>query len=392
MSQKKVPYSKKLVEITPELAQEWVDELNKTNYRKPAWTKVREFAELMSKPKGDPARWDEEHPDGIQKDWFGNIGNGQHRLLAIIMAGVPVKMWVEEGIDPKHFQFTDKGKARTGADDLAFAGFRRDVNIQKAWAIASRMLMGLGSTRPLGLDAKSFALKHENLIGTVMIEIKQAKPWRSEVAAAFCKATFEWSETDVLKVANRYAERRFTGERSDPLSKLHDQVIDFRLHGGKAADLYAYAVSAIRADLEKRTLNQLYQAGEDFVGPWEEGYVPLEKREQGRKGSETLLARIRGSDRVETAKATLQKARDRGAQFSLAHGEAQVKFGKRFPPTISKAVRELLPEIADLLRAENGVPATHETAFAERKGPPPGPTSRPRFTPTFDPSNPSSAS
>jgi hypothetical protein len=262
------PYSKKVVEITPQLAREWIDALNESNYRSPSWLKVNEFAALMRDKK-----WFPRHPDAVQFDWYGKIGNGQHRLLAIVSSGETVEMNVERGIDPAAFAWTDKNRPRNLADDLAAAGFRRDVAIPKAGAVAGRMLAGLGTTKPPGDVVKEFALKYENLIGTVLLELKSAKPWRCEIAAAFCKATFEWDETKVLESARRFATKRFTGESDDPLARLLNRLLEFRASGGKAHELYAYAISAVRADLEHRGLARLEPSTHDFLGPWEEGYV-----------------------------------------------------------------------------------------------------------------------
>lgn len=375
--EKRESYSKQVVLITPQVAREWIDELNKNNYRPPSWVKVQQLADMMSAGKFFP-----QHPDGIQFDWFGRIGNGQHRLLAVIQSGVSVEFYVERGLDPEAFNYTDKNRPRSGADDLAAAGFRRDVPAQKAFAIASRMLMGFGTVRPIGDGSKQFALKYENLIGTVALELKSAKPYRSEVVAAFCKATFEFGDGRVLESAARFASKRFTGERGDPLAKLLDKVVAMRLKGGKQHELYAFAVGAIRADLEGRLVHNLYAASEDFLGPWESGYISLEKREQGRKGHRTLMENA-DKDRMGNARRVLDQARNAGTKFSLVHGSASYTFPKAMSGTVAKLVKELAPEIAILIQQENGVVAQAQPetkSDPEPAGPPHRPyPSKPRF-------------
>ena len=348
----KLSYSKKAVEITPDLAREWIDKKNERNYRPPSEKKAKDFAKLMGEGK-----WCEEHPDGIQFDWYGNLGNGQHRLIAIILSGRTLRMMVETGIDPKHFEFTDKNKPRTTADDLAFAGFRSDMDLRRACAIASRMIMGINTQKPDSDTTRDLALLHEDLITEIYGVVKAAKPWRAEIAAAFCKATFEWPKEKVISSARRYVTQKFTGQMEDPLKKLSDKVRDFRSHGGKAHRLYACAVSAIRADMEDRTLGNLYEAGQDFVGPWEPGYIPVERRERARKGHETFLNKLKTSDRLKTAKDALDRARSAGMQFTVTPDMGEVKWvvPAKFSPTILKTIKTLIPEVTTILLEERAL-------------------------------------
>lgn len=344
---RKEPYSKKIAAITPQLAKEWIDELNKLNYRDPRHGKVREYSALQKAGK-----WFPRHHDAIQFDWFGDLRNGQHRLLAIIDSGVTIEMYVERGLDPEAFNFSDKIAVRTLRDDLTAARFRRDV-VAKAGPIARRMMAGLNSTYPEPDEVKEFALKYEDLIGVMQLQLKASKPYRSEIVAAYAKATFEWSDDVVLASAERYASRRFTGESSDPLSKLHDKVVSFRLHGGKSHELYSYAVSAVRADLEQRNLGNLQRTEQDFVGPWEQGHIPRERREAGRKAHAVMVDNVRSSSsRQERANEVLTKARNQGVKFLL---DGNPIFARGVSGTTVRLVRELLPEIKMILAAEKGV-------------------------------------
>lgn len=102
-------YSKN-VTITPEMASEWLKK-NVVN-RGLRMTQVRIFADDMKR-----GQWDETQ-QSIGFNFKGELIDGQHRLHAIVMAGVSVKMQVS--YDLPHFGYrelkVDKGIKRTFAD------------------------------------------------------------------------------------------------------------------------------------------------------------------------------------------------------------------------------------------------------------------------------------
>ena len=55
---------------------------------------------------------------GIAFDKDGRLADGQHRLLAIIRAGRPVKMLVFRGLTEEDIEAIDKGRKRNAADEL----------------------------------------------------------------------------------------------------------------------------------------------------------------------------------------------------------------------------------------------------------------------------------
>lgn len=85
----------KVMDITPTIAAKWIDENNSNNPRKTVNRNVvQAYATDMRNGNwvmnGEP----------IVIDANGEIKNGQHRLLAVIEAGVAVKMFVVIGISP----------------------------------------------------------------------------------------------------------------------------------------------------------------------------------------------------------------------------------------------------------------------------------------------------
>ena len=60
---------------------------------------------------------------GIAFDTNGNLVDGQHRLLAIIAAGIPVQMMVTRGVEPDTKLVVDRGEARTMRDIMTIRDF-----------------------------------------------------------------------------------------------------------------------------------------------------------------------------------------------------------------------------------------------------------------------------
>jgi hypothetical protein len=117
--------------ITPRIAEKFL-ERNVNNYRKVTPNHVRFLATEMSK-----GEWCEDTGESIKFDWFGDLIDGQHRLRAVVESGVPVKMRVEYGLDPRTVEVIDHHRrARNYADILGRRGFANTCHV----AAAARLL------------------------------------------------------------------------------------------------------------------------------------------------------------------------------------------------------------------------------------------------------------
>ena len=67
-------------------------------------------------------RWHVNGQTVIYNDY--RLLDGQHRLLACVKAGIPIKSFVVEGVDNDEFPTIDSGKSRTGSDVLAITGHK----------------------------------------------------------------------------------------------------------------------------------------------------------------------------------------------------------------------------------------------------------------------------
>lgn len=105
-----------VVTITPAVAQRWLEEMNPEN-RPVSWRHVNAYAEAMLR-----GEW---HLNGEAiKMSDSRLIDGQHRLAAIVKAGIPVEMLVVYGLDDSTFTTVDTGKRRSFSDLLAIRGYR----------------------------------------------------------------------------------------------------------------------------------------------------------------------------------------------------------------------------------------------------------------------------
>lgn len=115
MARKQPQPTAEIMEITPALAQNWLDESRFDNRR----LDERMVARLSKEIKSGHWKMD---GNAIRFDTGNDILDGQHRLFAIIRAGKPVKSLVIRGLDPEAKDTIDTGKQRTLADLLHFHG------------------------------------------------------------------------------------------------------------------------------------------------------------------------------------------------------------------------------------------------------------------------------
>jgi len=131
--------------ISPERAKLWLaTNASNRSVRKPV---VGAYARAMLAGK-----WMEDVGEPITFDEDGNLTNGQHRLLACVMANCEFVSWVKSDVPLAAVKFMDRGIRRTFTDDLKMAGVVRASTVasivtriaslersgDKAWADTSK--------------------------------------------------------------------------------------------------------------------------------------------------------------------------------------------------------------------------------------------------------------
>lgn len=100
----------KRIVITPELAEKLLA-VNYEGQRRIRKDAVRRYAQDMAS-----GGWNNDAGGMIVISSDGNVIDGQHRLKAVIMSGVPVEFLVMTGADPEAFGLIDSGMKKTLGD------------------------------------------------------------------------------------------------------------------------------------------------------------------------------------------------------------------------------------------------------------------------------------
>lgn len=125
------------VTITPQMAREMLE--RNTRNRKIRPSRIARYATDMK-----AGLW-ALNGETIIFDWNGDLGNGQHRLRAVIEADIPVDFMVIEGVDPKSFGTMDGGMSRTAGDVLSM----RSVANASAVAAMLRIAINYRDEKPI---------------------------------------------------------------------------------------------------------------------------------------------------------------------------------------------------------------------------------------------------
>lgn len=114
----------RIVRMTPEKASELLKK-NKSN-RPLNKANLDAFIRIL-----EEGEWRPTH-QGIGVDWNGNLIDGQHRLMAIQLTGIPADIRITTGLDPDDFTVIDNGRIRNAADTLAILGYEGGTQLGAA--------------------------------------------------------------------------------------------------------------------------------------------------------------------------------------------------------------------------------------------------------------------
>lgn len=231
--------------VTPGMAKDWLEK--NTRNRPFDVRRVRSLADAML-----AGRFLHTH-QGIAFDVNGVLLDGQHRLKAIVLAGVSCRMAVTWGVDPSAVEVIDIGRARSAGQTLAIQGIPR-ANVVAA--ITRSALYGLGSVNGTRYgDVLVFARAN---LETVSVFVPLAAKLSASVAGAFLRA-----EMSGMRGVRHAAQRLFTLEfdgTDDPMRALANRLRD---HVRTKAQ-YACSVMALRAVDEGRGLKIVREATQDL--------------------------------------------------------------------------------------------------------------------------------
>lgn len=198
-----------MLTITPAEASKYL--ANNPANRRISETIVKAMAEDMK-----AGRWMETH-QGIAISKTGRLLDGQHRLTAIIKAGIPVKMMVTFDVDEKAMDAIDQGRKRSTSDIFLFSGeetWMRD----KCVIAAARFFINRTSNTAVSAD-KIRKLLNDNALAFNMFykmrntQKKSSVSIHSSVSAAVIAARINGvPEPDLIAFYDLYACDRLPGE------------------------------------------------------------------------------------------------------------------------------------------------------------------------------------
>jgi len=125
------------LDVTPEVAEAWL-RFNTRN-RNLSPTVVKRYVSEMKS-----GNW-EYTGDTIRFDVLGRMLDGQHRLTAVVLAGVTIKVLLVTGLAPSVFDKIDTGKQRTGVDVLEAMSVKDSRRVAAALAVVSMYDRGVKS-------------------------------------------------------------------------------------------------------------------------------------------------------------------------------------------------------------------------------------------------------
>lgn len=277
-----LPGKPSLVEVTPEMAADWLDNRN-------SGLKNRTISKAVSGRYADAMRrgeWKANH-QGIAFDTDGWLLDGQHRLLAVANSGVVVPLWVHVDMPRDVFDTLDVGRRRQAAHLLSVPNAMVLASSVRFIAVAD------GIADPRSTGAAYAALTNVETLDLVRkgghkleqaarIGVRLAKGPRIVPSAAAAVA-YQVLNTESAAELDEFVEALVTGAelaKDDPRLRLRNAFL-----GGqavRAATLrtpshpYALIVKAWNNYLLRRPLQSLVWRGDEDI-PRVLGYTPTLK-------------------------------------------------------------------------------------------------------------------
>lgn len=219
--------------------------------------KVEQLAKLIKEGKWAPTH------QGIGIAGTGRILDGQHRLHAIVSAGVAVEINVTTGLEEEVYRWIDCGTARQAHDRLHLVDDPR-IN-QIACSVVNNYVKIAQSDHQAQIDSlENCFLSMSDAF--LYVASAFSKPVRGVALMPVGAALASYHHKHPVQAVEA-CESLLTGRMLDdnnPILTLREALLAKRIRTG--SEQYWKATSAFRAHLEGRALAALYAAVEDFTG------------------------------------------------------------------------------------------------------------------------------
>jgi hypothetical protein len=144
--------------ITPAAADAMLDASVGSVQRRMMVTHVARLAAAMKR-----GEWRVTH-QGIAIGSDGRIIDGQHRLAAIVRAGIPVEIMVMRDADPELFHVIDTGRGRSAGHILQIAGYPNAIALSTAIRLALTYDIVAGTTTTWTADVVRTSLSNDLIL------------------------------------------------------------------------------------------------------------------------------------------------------------------------------------------------------------------------------------
>lgn len=158
----------------------------------------------------------------------GTLLDGQHRLAAIVKAGVPVDMLIVRGVSTTAMPTIDANVSRSAADAINLLGFKNATKV----ATAARMLLNLkaneigSNRRRSNTEILEFVTKHPMLpeCATVVEDTADVMP-QSVIVSWYYMAFYLSGERALADTAHAVLATGIPAYHGDPIHVFRERVI-----------------------------------------------------------------------------------------------------------------------------------------------------------------------
>lgn len=247
--------------VTPELALEWLaNNQNNRNLRQSDVDYLRDC--ILS------GTWRTTH-QGIAFYEDGTLADGQHRLHAIVDAGIGVYVNVTRGLPMENADAIDRGIPRNNRDHLHFRGVKSDTRRVAACVCMINQYFVERSGNATRWSKKrlrpdEFAKFYSAFCEAIEFSFSCHKQMHACVMAAIASAWFTCDRERLSQFCSLIGSGVATDPSDQAAIRLRDFLIKKQYGQGESArnDLFLKACAALRAFLDGRPITKLYATNE----------------------------------------------------------------------------------------------------------------------------------
>lgn len=247
--------------VTPAMAKAWLNSLAE-NQRKMRDTKVAQYARDIQ-----AGAWPLTG-DTIKIDVNGKLIDGQHRAAAIVLAAMPVEMFVAFDVDPAVMPMLDQGLGRKFSDVLHMDGIPQRtltgaiVRYICFWEAGNRMAAsGAGRPVPTNAEMRDRFLADPDLFTAASQRGTDVQRTKLTPGGPAGTAFFLFTKATDANLGTEYAHRFFDAftsganlEPGDPILALRNRVTRARIERLKAPEYLALYIRTWNALADGRKL------------------------------------------------------------------------------------------------------------------------------------------